>query len=119
MTKSTTVCIRPDDLLYRLVCTTPAADELTYLQKLVLAGLLLFVVPGGEVKLAKEDREHLTSGLSLSKQGMSNIVKDLITRGLLIKTKEGYQLTEQTIHLAEAPKKLLSEYTIKLVTNKQ
>lgn len=116
--KSITIDIHPDHLLYRLVCATPAADGLTVLDRLVLSGLLLFVTASGEIRMSEKDREKVMTGLQLSEQGMSNVIKRLIEAHMIYRIGRKYALTPAIFHLSRVPKKLGSSFSIKLVTNK-
>lgn len=112
--------IEPHHLLYRILCALPGMEQLTDLEKLVMAGLLLFTDKEGKITMTGEQRRKIEEGLNLSSQGMTNLLNRLILRERITREKRGdYLLTPSMLPLAQLPKELKKEFTIKFVTNKQ
>lgn len=118
--KRFTINIHPDHLLYTIVRMHPQLQQLTTLDALVLAGLLLSGSQTGIIRLSTTERTRLEKELQLSKPGFSNSIKRLISLDVLQKTNGRYHLNPNIVYpLAVLPKRLEDHITIKLVTNKQ
>lgn len=115
-----TIEVHPDSLLFHVVSTLPGTERLSELDRLVLAGLVCFASPEGEIVLNEKVRTHIREGLQLSMSGLANVILRLIGSGMIIRqSKQRLVLTSITRPLVIVPKRLEKEFEIKFVTNKQ
>ena len=101
MIRKVVIIIDPDHLLFNIVNAFVQAPEITYLDRIILSGLMLFADNNGVVTLTQHARRKMEDSLSISTQGLTNTIKRLKRFNLITGSRGQYLLAPSLTPLLE------------------